>query len=311
MTYQTGTFNDFVELKSAIESFLVPLGFTLEGSILKKSGVFAKLTATGATMLVLEGGKGSDGGGNLVGKHDGPVTAWSQNKGRIQSGYMGVNISWPATYFFQHWPNPDEFWVFIGYNNGFYQHMGFGNIVKAAPYTGGGFYSSQCHDDGGAHESRQMQIVGNSLYLEGIPFQGMQGSAYNVFSGSALHAEVAGWSWFSSTSLSTPYVAPMIEGKWMFEERDRSENIWNNNATPVPIRLYGRIATVNLQYLGYINNLRFSRIKNINPEQVISDGTDAWKFYPAFAKNAATPNPTSGSSHSGTYGLAVRYSGPL
>lgn len=312
MPYQTGTVNDFVELKTAIESFLVTQGFTQEGNILKKAGIYALLTATTTSIIKLEGGKSSTGGGALVDKHDGPVNAWINNAGAMHGNYRTVVISWPVTYTFQYWPDPDEFWVFISYNNGFYQHMGFGNIVKAAPFTGGAFYSSQAEASSpGAGGSMNISAAG--AYLEAIPFQGRYnaGSGYpNEFSGSVLHAEIDGLSWFGSFPIHNPSPGFMIEGRWMYEERDRSENIWNNNATPVPIRLYGRVTNGNLQYLGYINNLRFSRIKNINPGQVISDGTDNWKFYPPFAKNAATPNPGS-ALHSGTYGLAVRYDGPL
>ena len=94
----------------------------------------------------------------------------------------------------------------------------------------------------------------------------------------------------------------------MHEERLASQSSVNGVSNLVPIRLFGRASDGNLQRLGSLYNVRYADIRNMNFGQIESDGTDTWKFYPAYYKDASEPN--GGSNHTGTAGIAVRYDGP-
>ena len=151
MPYQTGSAASFAALKTEIISFLAANGWTQEGSdIVKRNGVHARITTgnhpqDGGAYIQLEGAKSSDGLGNLVDIQAGPILVEDQAGRMIDSlGQDSVgSMVFPITYNLHLESTPvDEFWCFIQYNGDCSQHMGFGNIVKAAPFTGGGFYSS-------------------------------------------------------------------------------------------------------------------------------------------------------------------------
>ena len=329
MPYQTGSVASFAALKTEITSFLTANSWTQEIDIVKRNGVFSKITtgtdSQGAGYIQLEGGKGSDGSGNLVGKHDGPVP-FSQNAGRMDDsvglGAAGA-MNFPITYHFHLASVPvDDFWCIIEFNGGRSQHFSFGNIVKAAPFSGGGFYScsvSQSLSIFGfeSFDATNFLLDGLSsarVAMELLPFNGSSPNNFpnNAFSGSVVHAEVGGIEWFMSGRLETFYPSSvrnhMIRGRMMHEERLASQSSVNGVSNLVPIRLFGRASDGNLQRLGSLYNVRYADIRNMNFGQIESDGTDTWKFYPAYYKDASEPN--GGSNHTGTAGIAVRYDGP-
>lgn len=331
MPYQTGSVASFSALKTEIISFLVANGWTAEIDIVKRNGVFAKITAgsvgtDGSTYIQLEGGKGSDGGGNLVDKHDNPAYPWQNNAGRMTS-HLGVGsaggVIFPITYNFQVFSAPvDEFWCVIQFNGDVSQHLGFGNINKSAPFSGGGFYSCSAGSFEGGIPSVYYTFDANNIVANGmssdrgavehIPFNGNTtfNFAFEQFSGSAIHAEIGGLEWFMSGTISGMYPAPgrMIRGQTDVYERNVSQSTVNGVPNLVPIRLYGRSLSNNMQNLGTLENMRFAQIGNMNFGQVETDGTDRWKFYPAYKKDASDPN--GGVDHTGIAGLAIRYDGP-
>ena len=340
MPYQTGSVASFSALKTEILSFLSANGWTQETDIIKRNGVYAKI-AIGATphdgdaYIRLEGGKGSDGSGNLIAKHDGPSpSGWVNNNGQMSASFgLGAAnaMVFPITYYFHLASTPvDEFWCFIQFNGDYCQHMGFGNINKAMPFTGGAFYSSMSVEVDSS--SRQLYNINtNSLLsnpgygfngalsglghnaLEMIPFHGGYGIHQNAFAGSALHAEIGGLEWASSHRVSN--AAPYPLSKFMIAGHREtgamqkvSESTVNGmpNLIPFNIRVLGYDG--NWQPVGSLENIRFSQIGLMNFGQVESDGTDSWKFYPLFKKDA--DDADGGLNHTGTMGLAVRYDGP-
>ena len=327
MPYQTGAVASFAALKTEIMSFLVANSWTQESDIIKRDGVFGKITtgtdSQGYAYIQLEGGKGSDGAGNLVDKHDGPVP-FSQNAGRMDDG-VGLEapgaMVFPINYYFHLFESPVvEFWCIIQFNGDRSQHMGFGNIVKAAPFTGGGFYSSSVSstlnifnfDNFNSVNFLEIGLSNSKVAMELLPFN--VGRAHNFpvnqFSGSVVHAEIGGLEWYMSGKIESFYPgdSTMLEGRMMFEERVVSEASVNNVPNLVPIRLFGRAASGNLQRIGHLENLKFAQIGSMNFGQVESDGVDSWKFYPAYLKN--TLEPEGGQNHTGTAGIAIRYDGP-
>ncbi|MDC0003809.1 hypothetical protein OAE19_05355 [Porticoccaceae bacterium] len=336
MPFQTGVVASFAALKTEMLSFFTANGWTQETDIIKRNGVFAKITtgttpSDGDNYIRLEGGKGSDGSGNLVAKHDGPGP-FNNNSGQMSASFgLGAAnaMVFPITYNFQLFSSPvDEFWCFIQFNGDRCQHMGFGNINKSASFSGGGFYSSMTAEVNSTQQQMynwssfnllsnegygNNQNVGSRSAIEMIPFHGARGIDSNVFAGSVVHAEVGGSEWFSSHKVtnSAPYPLSesMVAGHRETGAMQKvSESTVNGMPNLIPFNLRVRGYDNNLQTIGSLENIRFSQIGLMNFGQVESDGTDRWKFYPLYKKDASAS--VGGVNHTGTMGLAVRYDGP-
>lgn len=341
MAYQTNTVSSFADLKADVMAFLSSNGYAQEGSnIIKKGNLHASFT-TDTYYLEMRGAKSSDGSGNLVEPFDGPNrnVSWAGPGCRVvekilPNGGTVVTLSWPITYHFHLSTNPDEFWCFLEYNGGYCQHFGFGNIIKAAPFTGGGFYTSTwsrpqaSEDDDTDINAARWSTVGNtSVSTSGgnwnhcgaiIPFNytSYGGTIKNYFGGSAVHAEIDGVEWFGNTLLSSQDIFPnnlkLLPNGASSYERSRAQSPINGITSLAPFRLFAGVPGHNVQLLGRINNIRFCKLGNLNFGQVESDGTDDWKFYPLILKSptALDSETTFTDGTSGLYGLAVRYDGP-
>lgn len=338
MPYQTGSAASFAALKTEIMSFLSANGWTQETDIIKKNGVFAKIT-TGThyesdAYIRLEGGKSSDGSGNLIEDWKGPPGVTLTRNVAMMNAGLGLGAAngmvFPITYYFHLASSPvDEFWCFIQFNGDRCQHMGFGNINKSAPFTGGAFYTCSTVEASASNNTLYL-FSSNGLIanpglgstspstsraaLELIPFHGGKGTDNHCFSGSMLHAEVGGLEWYTSSYINpgaTTYPGNeyMIAGaREAAAMRQVSESTVNGMPNLIPFNLRVRDEGNNIQPIGYLENIRFCQISLLGFGQVESDGTDSWKFYPLYLKNAGAPN--GGQDHTGTMGLAVRYDGP-
>jgi len=341
MAYQTNTVSSFADLKADVLAFLAANGYTQEGSdLIKKGNLYATLT-TDTYYLEMRGAKRSDGVGNLVEPFDGPNrnVTWSNPGCRVVEKIQGnsggvVTMSWPITYHFHLSTNPDEFWCFLEYNGGYCQHFGFGNIIKSAPFTGGGFYTSSfsrpqsSEDSNSDTDAARWSTITNTLVSVSqgyynhsgaiIPFNytSYGGVIKDYFGGSAIHAEIDGVEWFGNTLLSSDDIFPnnlklLPNGAFSYE-RSRSQSPINGITSLAPFRIMAGVPGRNVQQLGRINSLRFCKLGNLNFGQVESDGTDSWKFYPLIVKSpdADDSDTTFSDGTSGLYGLAVRYDGP-
>ena len=329
MPYQTGTVTDFADLKSTIFSYLAANGYTQEGAdIIKKGNLFAAITAT-ATQLKMIGAKDSDGAGNLVDDFRTITDGYEKATGlgctisrdvQLVSSNL-VTMVFPITYHFHLATSPvDEFWCVVEYNGGYCQHLGLGNIVKAAPFTGGGFYTgtgNAYYDYLAAWQFLTPTLTSaNGFYTSPVrPFMFHQrNNGAETFGGSAVHAEIDGFHWFMSISDCTyddygtpgnPYdpgcPSGIMPSSPFSKEVQRSQSPINGVASLIPLRLYGRTLNHNLMKIGTIHNYRMAVNYNITFGQVEDDGTDKWKFYPFIFKDSDrnttetidNPHPTS------------------
>ena len=351
MPYQTGSVASFNALKSTIFSFLTSNGYTAESNIIKKGNLYAEFTDT-LIELKMVGAKSSDGSGNLVETFDHVTrglyldrdsSAGCTLRQDLQMSTLPrVSMVFPITYHFHLATTPvDEFWCIVEYNGGYCQHLGFGNIVKAAEFTGGGFYTGSGNANSVRDYHQLAQINYRDIYENPghgaalLPFH--LGTCYHpnsrYFPGSAVHAEVDGFHWMHPVQIysaldntpptdTQPYDYNANAGAtyglntYSSEERYRAESPVNGISTLVPYRLYGTMSNRNVCRLGDVHNLRWALIKNLSFGQVEDDGTDKWKFYPGLFKDplaSATVNITSGTTtyaNTGIYGFAIKYDGP-
>ena len=309
MAYQTGTASDFVALRTELFNFCQLQGYTLiGGQMLQKGDVYAQIEADTTVHLRMRGGTGQDGSGNPTGA---PHALWTSMRGTLPDGTVVV---WPITYHFHYRASPDAVFVAIEHNNGWSQHLLFGDMSKAANFVGGGYYSASWGDgtyystNSSSGVGTQIRLESRSVTVEVLPFQGMSGQATGArFAGSYLHAETGGRIWFERSSgiANTLYAAESL-----FELRARSLNPWNNGMNLVPWYLFGQNVSGNLIVLGELPQIRFVRMRHYNIGDVITIGADKWKLYPVLLKNAADVDPDPGDFHSGDYGIAVAYDGP-
>ena len=90
----------------------------------------------------------------------------------------------------------------------------------------------------------------------------------------------------------------------------RSPSNWSNEAILLPIEPVLTRSPNKASILAKIENARYLRIENLEPEQVLTLGNDKWMVFPFHKKNSSVPNGGSTIDHSGTFGWAIRYDGP-
>ena len=77
---------------------------------------------------------------------------------------------------------------------------------------------------------------------------------------------------------------------------------WLNRAVLIPFKLYKRSSAYNYKahLTAEIQYSRYHDIRYIEPEDVISNGTEQWKVFPAFRKGSG------GNNNTATRGWAIR-----
>jgi len=309
MAYQTGTASDFAELRTELFNFCQLQGYTLiGGQMLQKGDVYAQIEASTTAHLRMRGGTGQDGSGNPTGA---PHALWTSMRGTLPDGLV---VTWPITYHFHYRAGPDAVFVAIEHNNGWSQHLLFGEMSKAANFVGGGYYSASWGDgsyydaSGSSSAGTHIRIDQSCKTMEVIPFQGLFSVLGGArFAGSYVHAETGGRTWWER---SVNIANTLYAGESLFELRARSLNPWNNGMNLVPWYLFGQATSANLIVLGELPQIRFCRMRHYNISDVITIGADKWKLYPMLLKNATQPDPGISAFHSGDYGIAVAYDGP-
>jgi hypothetical protein len=338
MPFQTGTASSFSDLQSKIETFLTGTpAYTLTSGVLTKTGTQIHVAFSNVTdNIILEMGKDSSGG-TLLYKHPVLPLTTTQIVGMGTNYYNSTAIVWPVNYDFQYYATPVEmFRCVIEYNNGYTQNIGYGEISKAVAMDGGVYI-----DASGTYE-RSTTVIGpnavvafdafscntsgtaNELSANPLPFgygEGIQSSANSC--ATQLWAEFMGMDWwmaghthpthvdFNGTKYDRYALSAMTNlrtTQHCSKEFENALQTHNANNALVPIRLYGQAPDENYHAMGYINDIRYTNIKNLSFGQVMDDGTDKWKCYPAFFKNAASLDGSA--SDSGQLGYAVRYDGP-
>lgn len=90
-----------------------------------------------------------------------------------------------------------------------------------------------------------------------------------------------------------------------------SPNTWNDEAHLIRLQIMCPRLEWKSSIVGEVKHARFIRNDFINDGEVIDIGGEKWKVYPAYRKDVTNRNGsgTSGSDHSGTCALAIRYDG--
>jgi hypothetical protein len=295
MAYQTGVITSAADLVAVIRDFAVANGWTANGSVLSKGGTYIRLTAPNASEVRIEGARN----GNFV------APDLSVRHSRIR------NTAWPAsaTYHLAAFNDPDTVWCTINFAVTTHQHIGFGTVEKYGNWAGGGWFHAQ-HTPASADGNVGSRIDGwqYPLYwssprecaLFWSPFKPDQENA-----ASSLHCELRGHVWeppINNTAIGVH--CPTI----MSPIHKYNPNQFNGQTVLTPFLLFLQNADGHYMSIGHVGHLRFVRLINYNPGDVIELGTDRWKLFPWHIKDAAYPDGNCDST--GLLGVAVRYDGP-
>lgn len=316
MAYVNGTAATFADLKSAIETAAVAAGWTLSSGILSKSGAFFSLTATAGANpnLVLRGGT-SQTGSTL----NGQPTIPQANAGAMMASITGSLITFPVNYEIHTFANPDELHCVINYNSDFYQTLAFGKSDipgvggAAAWFTGsyGTGITLTTVNNNRVYMSASQTSCGSSPY-NGVAcpywFEQSNTGSYNAsFAHSNLDG-VSNWrnnnsSTVGTASMGISYAASLLTSL---------PNLSNQATILIPVKAIAIRNDAGRTIIANPKNVRYCRMDNIVPGEIVTFGADQWKCYPMYRKDATQRDGVSwstGAAHSGTWGFAIKYTG--
>lgn len=315
MAFVSGSANSVSDLLTALQDACVGNGYTLSGSVLHKGTLFLQASVASGCLKIL-GGTGINGSNQLTGA--GPAA--------VQIGAtVGVPSvgTWPVFFSIHVLDEPDEVYLIVNSDVDQFHWLAFG-VNAATGITGSGVWY------GGTEGEFAPALTTKAIALEPVMTVGGEGpnscpalffSAGNNFYrtvNSFIHHNLddVGWSGGgTSNSLAVGAASAVVGGpanaaRGVEVALQRQPNSWNQDSILLPIRPLVPRASLKCSQIGDLAHSRYIRVSNYEPGEVITLGSDRWRVYPWFRKNASTPNGGSNITHSGTLGWAVRYDGP-
>lgn len=305
MAFYTGTCSSFSDLQTIINNNCSANGWTLSSGILSKSSCFFKLT-NNASLLALEGGTGQSGS---------TLTGNNTFAAALASASLSP-ITFPCKYDLHILNNPDEVYCVINYNTDKYQHLAFGKSNIPGIGGTGAWYSGSYNSGENLTNSVSYFSFWDSgisscfTYTYGGHLGGLFVNGQGSYSSAAIHTGLDSVGWKNDTGSpggiinASRYISGLLTSL---------PNTMNNSTVLIPIKPIQPRASNGLTIVANLNNARYCRIDNIASEQVIIFGTDKWKCYPFYRKDSTLRDGApwaTGTEHSGTFGFAIRYTGP-
>ena len=307
MAYITGTAATFADLQTALQNACTANGWTLSSGILSKNGCFFKLS-NASNYLQIDGGTGRSGS-TLTDAH---------TAGARLGSITGYAITFPINYEIHLFTNPDEVYCVINYNSDFYQQISFGKSdVPGIGGTGAWFTGAYHSTISLTSADSRMVYWSGSISSAGVSYQDAQtvglfahGNNSGWQQASFVHAglDSVGWKTAENGTAGTglqgmSYASGLLTAM---------PNLGNNANVLIPVKAIqfrfdnGRTVVANLR------NVRYLRIDNIVPGEIITFGAEQWKCYPFHRKDATVRDGVAnwtGAQHSGTWGYALKYTG--
>lgn len=313
MAFITGIATSFSDLRLALINGCIANGWSNVGNILWKGNCFVELTA-GTDYIQISGGTGQSGG-VLVEK----CSQWA----RIGGGF----ITLPITYDLHIFENPNEVYLVINYNVDCYQQLSFGSS-NVAGGNGPWFTAARCNKGWPNNDGINLSVYfyeisagiktnisTNSL---GLFLRGAYYSYSDEYSSSFIYTSAPGTpGWYgygsgpTSARLQNMGSATLVAGLL-----NCSPSAYNSATPLLPIKATIDMGSNGRAVVVSLNHARFCRMDNIAPGDIISFGTERWKVYPWHRKNSNmrdgqwTGSDSAPPNHSGTFGYAIRYTGP-
>lgn len=316
MAYITGSAASFADLKTAIENACTANGWTLSSGILSKNGCFFQLVADtlgGYAQLKIFGGT-SQTGTTLDGQPP-------SNYGAKICSNNGNVISFPINYEIHLFTNPDEVYCIINYNSDFYQQLSFGKSdVPGIGGTGAWFTGAKRSDqtltDGTNYGFKVLMLTSWPENVGTAPIDGYgcglffdnptQGGLYFP---SFVHTGLDATPWRSGQSGSAALTGYRGGSSQVGSLLQQLPNLYNNANVLLPIKPVALRSSGGVTIIANPKNARYLRIDNVVPGEIITFGAEQWKCYPFYRKDSTVRNGAGWTTHSGTFGYAIRYTG--
>lgn len=305
--YASGNAASFAALKTAIETFLSANGWTLASGILSRGALYYQLVADTYELRLLAG----------TGQSGAALTGACAAAVKIMD-FTNAPIGWPLSYEIHAFEDPTEVYVEVRYNIDRSQRLNFGQSnVPGIGGTGAWFTgsfrdsvlrtSANCKvylDNGLGRGSRCGAQTYDGFGL-GLWFAGIAGLQQSSF----VHCGLEGVGWKTEyTGAAGTLLGPSHTAALLYALPSQI-----NEGTPLlSIRAVLARAAQGQTTVVVPQNARFCRLDNVDG-QTLTYGSDVWKLYPMHARNDVQRDGvaySTGAQHSGTYGVAIRYTGP-
>lgn len=336
MPYYTGTATSLASLRTAVINACTAQGWTLAGNVLHKNGCYIDLQV-GSTneedgippngRLIAKIGNGIDGSNLLTdtvtaGVRIGPL--------RDASGSTYTDWDWPVPYHLHILSGPDEVYLFVNYHaQQYWQQLAWGQSPAAGNAgTGNWMYGTLpwCPSSILVRRVNNADIRPNGGQVHGFngrywcpaPFfwDAIKDNSFDVRLSSQIHGAIN-----SSTGLPmwsndfNPLGVGTEEGRvsaavTLQPLMTTIPNNWNQETALFPCQILQARPDSKVSLIGELQHMRFTRNTYLDPGAVVALGTDQWKVYPCYRKDATVPGGGGPVSHSGTIAMAIRYDGP-
>lgn len=304
MAYYSGQVASYQELLDVLVVACVAEGWTWADGILNKNSAYIKLfNQTGSfSGVVAQGGTGK-AGSSLVN----PSPAMPRLGRPVYLGQgSNSNVTWPAQYYIHIFENPDEVYLVLHHSVDAFWKLAFGisRLDESGVWLSGtaGSQGPTVSNENKGSFSPAINGSGSPFYSTGIPFwQSMDNGVDYVEN---ILFRDGGWLSSGPAFRAASAIYPLFS---------RLPNVWNQESIFIPICAFESIASGKISLRLELNNSRYLRIDNYEPNQIITMGSEKWKIYPGIRKNILERNggnTTYGSDHTGTFGIAIRYDGP-
>lgn len=335
MAYVTGTANSFADLLTALRAACTANGWTLAGNVLSKGSCYVEVIVgttidsrhTPNASLAIRAGNGIDGANALT---DAMAIGDAVHLGVIANRAVFTDWDWPVTYNIHVLSAPDEVYLLVNYGAGqYWQQLCWGQ----SPAPGNAGSGNWCSGTMGAATGTPDMVPnminigpgGGYIYsfniweITCLPF--FWGGTSNSIGGGCLNSRIHG-------AINSVSGAPMwsdrsvwLEAGGATEGRVSSAttvqpllsytpNAWNQESALLPIQILQDRPSAKTSLIGELQHSRFCRNDYLADGEIVPKGSDRWKIYPAYRKDAVNRNGGSGITHSGTMAIAIRYDGP-
>lgn len=326
MAYYSGQVVSYDELLTVLVSACVEQGWTWADGILSKGAAFVKLTVSTSTTteqgpgIIIQGGTGKSGGTLINPSYCQP---------RLGSAnpypYSQLTVIFPCLYNIHIFDS--EVYLVIEYGVERFYWLAFG--ISSLPLPGTGLwlaatwpirYGYSSYPTGFGIYGLQSRLTYNFSPRASGPFwaTGVYSAGSENYENCGIHFGLNGATWSRQVGVGQQFFptpqnypnAALSAGSQI----TRSPSAWSDNTILTPIQVYVTVASSKLSQVLEVQNARYIRIDNHEPNQIITLGSDKWKIYPFHFKNLSARDGTSDINtavdHTGTYGWAIRYDGP-
>ena len=305
--YYTGSVSSFAGLLTAMTTGCAAHGWSWDGTILSKSGLFirpyvstAEASSEGAGLLA-ELGTGRSGSAITGGS--GCIPRLGRPGGGLEA------VVWPATYHLFVFDDPSEVFLVLQFNVNRHYWMAFG----ASAINGGPWISATAGKGYTASTASSLSIAANSggssssANRSGLPFwksTAGPNTAPVSFSETVRSQVDAEWGGFASGN-GVGFLNGVLSTIPM---NQRLPSNWNQAAVLLPINVYQRRASDFWSMVLSVRNARYVRVDYYEPGQIITLGHEQWMIFPGYRKDLANRDgPSTSGDHTGTMGWAIRY----